>query len=127
MGHVGHVSNSTTRSHHTIPPPHKTKIHQMKRVKTKLAFMLLAIVFFSVGCNQKKSEAEIVIAAVEDYHHKNNRLPISLFELGFDYDEGGPIYYNVDTVENYFEVYFLKGFDLYEKYDSRTKLWTERI
>ena len=96
--------------------------------REKTVFILLLIIqLFAVGCQNKRDDATIVINTIEVFYKTNHRYPLSLFEIGFQYDEGGPIYYTLGETKKFYGVYYLTGFDSYQHYDSRTKKWAERI
>lgn len=101
-----------------------------KRTIFIIIFLLLFIVIIAsslVFFNESKmtKRGDLLIEKVEEFRYKNNRLPVSLNELGIEENIEGPLFYEkLDSTENYLIWY---GTILGESvtYDSSKKEWSK--
>jgi hypothetical protein len=98
----------------------------MKPILLTVTFALV-IAFCSCGSISrliKKNEGNKIVAKIELFKKENDRLPLSLSELGIKEKEEGPIYYEKKSNSNYI-LWF--GAELGESvtYDSSANKWSK--
>jgi len=107
-----------------------------KKIKIALliicSFVALVIIFnfvqkFAANSEEKHliNEGNKIIVKVEDFKKLNNRLPVSLTEIGMTDSEKGPLYYSIGNDSTYYHVWFAWGSSFFgsEVYDSKTQNW----
>jgi hypothetical protein len=92
------------------------------RLRMFLIVAMISILCFACSSNEKLQQGKTVVAKVENYKSKRDKLPNSLSEIGITETESGPIYYRKESESKYI-VWFGKDLGESMTYDSDTKTW----
>jgi len=86
--------------------------------------ILFLFLSFSFGCSvqSRQIEGDEIVAKVEQFRVKKDRLPKSLSEIGMNETEEGPIYYK-QLSETRFQVWYGSSLGESVTYDSDRKTW----
>ncbi len=90
----------------------------------------LALLFSLCSCDsisrkgRLKKEGSEVVAKIERFKKENDRLPLSLSEIGIEEREEGPIYYQKQNSSKYI-IWFVEELGESVTYDSDTKKWNK--
>ena len=99
-----------------------------KRFRAIISFLVLflIIIFFIIPSEEEKliDKGNEIIKKIELYKKQADSLPINLKEIGFDYDDLGPLYYTkIDSV--YYQLWYGTSLGESVTYDSKQKKWVD--
>lgn len=91
--------------------------------KSSIYIYIFLLCGFLLSCkNNKQKKGEIIVDLIYNYKRDKGQLPGSLFDLGVDEIEEGPIYYSRQDTDQFIVWY---GTDLGESnvYNSNSMKW----
>jgi hypothetical protein len=88
--------------------------------------ILWFFVFTDFGDDKRVKLVYDAVTKIEEYRNQNGKLPGSFRDIGLNYDESGPIYYDIKKDGSDYTISFGSygvGHSIF--YDPKTKTWGE--